>query len=288
MKGKVIKCVGGLFTVLSESGSVNKCTSPKKLRYNDNDVYIGDNVEYEVVRGKGQIVSLLERKNLLLRPVIANVDQVFILLSIVPEPDLLLIDKVLINCYKQNITPILIINKIDLADQAFLDSIKSNYGSFVKLCFVSAKTEEGTENIKMLLNGKTTVLCGQSAVGKTSLLNIIIPEHGGEIGELSAKIERGKNTTRHSQVFNCCGGYIADTPGFSLLTLLDVKATELMLYYPDFCDFSSKCRFNMCSHTKEPDCNVKKAVANGQLSSCRYERYLDLYKELIELENDKY
>ncbi|MEG2159490.1 MAG: GTPase RsgA, partial [Clostridia bacterium] len=100
MKGKVIKCVGGLFTVLSESGSVNKCTSPKKLRYNDNDVYIGDNVEYEVVRGKGQIVSLLERKNLLLRPVIANVDQVFILLSIVPEPDLLLIDKVLINCYK--------------------------------------------------------------------------------------------------------------------------------------------------------------------------------------------
>lgn len=286
-KGIIVKSVGGVFTVLDEKDRKFTCYSPKKFRYKDGDVIIGDNVIFDELKGcKGVISQVLPRKNKLLRPEIANVDVCFVTLASEPAPDFYLVDKILINCFQQNIEPIIVVNKSDIKS-GVLDMAIDNYKSVADIVSVSAK-DNAVEPIKRYLDGKVACFAGQSAVGKTSILNALLPDVSGEVGGLSQKTGRGMHTTRHAVLYKVFDGFIADTCGFSLCDLRDIRSDELRLYLDDFVTVSHNCKYPSCTHTVEPDCAVKKAVEEGALCKDRYERYLEEFKELKEFEKNQY
>lgn len=286
-RGTVVKSVGGTFTVADAAGNKCVCFSPKKFRYKSDDVVIGDNVTYDILKnGKGVISEILPRKNKLLRPEIANVDVCFFVLASEPEPDWYLADKVLINCFQENIEPVIVVNKSDLSGEIF-EEAKSNYGKIAEIVYVSA-FDDSPKLLEKYLGGKTACFAGQSAVGKTSLLNVLLPSAKGAVGGLSEKTSRGMHTTRHAALYSVMGGFIADTCGFSLCDLKGIRSSELRLYLDDFVTLSSSCKFSSCTHTAEPDCAVKAAVEKGELNKKRYERYLEEYAELKEYEKNQY
>ncbi len=282
----VVKAVGGVFTVLYKGKKV-VCYSPKKFRYHDGDVLVGDYVRFDDLRaGKGVITEVAPRTNKLSRPEIANVDVCFIVVAAEPKPDFYLVDKVLINCFQQNIEPVIVVNKSDLPSD-LLDTVKDNYGKIAQIVSVSAANGD-VNALEPFLKGNVACFAGQSAVGKTSLINALNPDFDGKTGGISTKSGRGTHTTRHSSLFPLFGGFVADTCGFSLLTLTDVKPDQLRLYLDDFVTIAHGCRYTSCTHTKEPDCAVKAAVENGTLCKDRYLRYLEEYEELLLAEKNKY
>lgn len=286
-KGIVTKCVGGKFTVFDGERDF-VCFSPKKLRHNTDDAIVGDKVEFEVLsENTGNVTCVLPRKNKLLRPQIANVDVVFLVLASQPQPDFFLADKVLVNCFKQVITPVVVVNKTDL-DTCTYEQAKADYSSICDVVAVSAHDVKTLDVLKPYFDGKTVCLAGQSAVGKTSLMNAFLPQKDAETGGLSAKTGRGMHTTRTSSVNPCYSGFLVDTCGFSLCDVDGITSSDLRLYFDDVVELSEKCRFKSCSHTAEPDCAVKKAVGQGNFSSRRYERYVAEYNELKQLEKNKY
>ena len=287
LRGIVTKGVGGVFSVLCDDKKYT-CFSPKKLRYNDFDVVVGDTVLFEDLhRGKGNIVEILPRKNKLTRPEVANVDVCLLVLACQPQPDLYLADKVLINCFQQGIEPVIVVNKMDIDDGTALE-IRKNYNTICDIVSVSAFDTQSVEVLRRFIEGKVVCFTGQSAVGKTSILNALLPEFNGKTGGLSEKTGRGMHTTRHSSLHKVLGGFIADTCGFSLLTLQNIRSEELRLYLDDFVKISSGFRYHSCTHTVEPNCAVKKAVAEGNLCKERYDRYIEEYAELVEEEKRKY
>lgn len=287
LRGIVTKGVGGVFSVLCDDKKYT-CFSPKKLRYNDFDVVVGDTVLFEDLhRGKGNIVEILPRKNKLTRPEVANVDVCLLVLACQPQPDLYLADKVLINCFQQGIEPVIVVNKMDIDDGTALE-IRKNYNTICDIVSVSAFDTQSVEVLRRFIEWKVVCFAGQSAVGKTSILNALLPEFNGKTGGLSGKTGRGMHTTRHSSLHKVLGGFIADTCGFSLLTLQNIRSDELRLYLDDFVKISSGCRYHSCTHTVEPNCAVKKAVAEGNLCKERYDRYIEEYAELVEEEKRKY
>lgn len=289
LKGKVIKAVGGIF-YLSHEGQVFPSAVRKKIRYNNVDLLVGDNVFFKFDEyGKVVIESAEKRKNQLSRPPIANIDVAVIVISCIPKPDFYLVDKIVINCYIQNIRPVLVINKADLVDEEFEKRVREEYGEMAEAVLtVSAEKEINLDLLKEQILGKTCVFCGQSAVGKTSLLNKL-NDSDQKVGAVSMKTGRGKHTTRHSQIFEIQKDtFVVDTPGFSLLDLKNVKSSELNLYYTDMTTLQTKCRYHMCTHTTEPDCEVKKAVEEGRFNKNRYERYLTIYEEIKQAEKNKF
>lgn len=289
LKGKVIKAVGGIF-YLSHEGQVFPSAVRKKIRYNNVDLLVGDNVFFKFDEyGKVVIESAEKRKNQLSRPPIANIDVAVIVISCIPKPDFYLVDKIVINCYIQNIRPVLVINKADLVDEEFEKRVREEYGEMAEAVLtVSAEKEINLDLLKEQILGKTCVFCGQSAVGKTSLLNKL-NDSDQKVGAVSIKTGRGKHTTRHSQIFEIQKDtFVVDTPGFSLLDLKNVKSPELNLYYTDMTTLQAKCRYHMCTHTTEPDCEVKKAVEEGRFNKNRYERYLTIYEEIKQAEKNKF
>ena len=289
LKGKVIKAVGGIF-YLSHEGQVFPSAVRKKIRYNNVDLLVGDNVFFKFDEyGKVVIESAEKRKNQLSRPPIANIDVAVIVISCIPKPDFYLVDKIVINCYIQNIRPVLVINKADLVDEEFEKRVREEYGEMAETVLtVSAEKEINLDLLKEQILGKTCVFCGQSAVGKTSLLNKL-NDSDQKVGAVSLKTGRGKHTTRHSQIFEIQKDtFVVDTPGFSLLDLKNVKSSELNLYYTDMTTLQAKCRYHMCTHTTEPDCEVKKAVEEGRFNKNRYERYLTIYEEIKQAEKNKF
>ena len=200
-----------------------------------------------------------------------------------------MVDKIVINCYIQNIRPVLVINKADLVDEEFEKRVREEYGEMAEAVLtVSAEKEINLDLLKEQILGKTCVFCGQSAVGKTSLLNKL-NDSDQKVGAVSIKTGRGKHTTRHSQIFEIQKDtFVVDTPGFSLLDLKNVKSSELNLYYTDMTTLQAKCRYHMCTHTTEPDCEVKKAVEEGRFNKNRYERYLTIYEEIKQAEKNKF
>ena len=286
--GTVVKSVGGVFTVMADDGAKYVCFAPKKLRYNDYDIVVGDRIKFEdLKRGKGVVVEITPRKNKLVRPEIANVDVCFVVLACEPQPDLYLCDKVLINCFQEKIEPVIVVNKIDLTLDT-VDTVKQNYHGLADIVCVSAMDDSVQQLCKYLEGGKVACFAGQSAVGKTSILNALLPEAKGATGGLSEKSGRGVHTTRHSSLHRVFGGYLVDTCGFSLCDLHDVRSDELRLYLDDFVQLSHGCKYSSCTHTVEPDCAVKDAVERGELCKERYERYLDEYKEIKEFEKNQY
>lgn len=285
--GIVTKLVGGVFNVMEENGKVTVCYSPKKFRYKESDVIIGDNVRFDTLKnGKGIINKILPRKNKLSRPEIANVDVCFIVVASEPQPDLYLVDKVLINCFQEKIEPIIVVNKSDISTELF-DVICDNYKSVADIIPVSALNET-VNALKPFFSGKTACFAGQSAVGKTSIINALLPDFCGAVGRLSVKSGRGMHTTRHASLHKVNDGFLADTCGFSLCDLHNIRSDELRLYLDDFVECSRNCKYNSCTHTVEPDCAVKKAVSNGKLNKDRYDRYLEEYNELVEAEKNQY
>ncbi len=286
LSGIVVKAVGGVFTVMSNDKKYT-CFSPKKFRFNDSDVLVGDKVQFEDLhKGKGVITEILPRKNRLHRPEIANVDVCFLTLASEPTPDLYLADKVLINCFQEQIQPIILVNKCDLPNNA-LQLVQDNYSKIVSVLAISAM-DESVLQLKEYIDGKVVCFAGQSAVGKTSILNALLPNLNGPVGGLSAKTGRGTHTTRHSSLHKVFDGYVVDTCGFSLCDLNGIRSDELRLYLDDFVTISHDCKFTSCTHTVEPNCAVKKAVSEGALCKGRYDRYVEEYNVLKDAEKHQY
>lgn len=274
--GLVIKKLADKFWV--KVGSFTLVCSPKgKLK--ESGIYVGDRVKVDVK--EQQITNVEDRKTLLIRPPLANIDQIIIVIAPLPKPDFNIVDKLILFALSYGIKPILCINKIDIADVKFINEVFSAYKDVLEIIKTSAKNGNVSE-LKNVLNGKISSFAGQSAVGKSALTKQILPDAKVEIGELS-KIERGKHTTRHSELFEIDNStFLADTSGFTSLDerLLPISYFELPLYYPDFLKYLENCKYRSCSHTKEEHCAVKKAVEEGKLDSARYNRYVVIYENL--------
>lgn len=274
--GLVIKKLADKFWV--KVGSSTLVCSPKgKLK--ESGIYVGDRVKVDVK--EQQITNVEDRKTLLIRPPLANIDQIIIVVAPLPKPDFNIVDKLILFALSYGIKPILCINKIDIADVKFINEVFSAYKDVLEIINTSAKNGNVSE-LKNVLNGKISSFAGQSAVGKSALTKQILPDAKVEIGELS-KIERGKHTTRHSELFEINNStFLADTSGFTSLDerLLPISYFELPLYYPDFLKYLENCKYRSCSHTKEAHCSVKEAVKVGELDSARYNRYVVIYENL--------
>ena len=237
-------------------------------------IFVGDRVEFDQT-----ITKVLQRKNLLIRPPVANVEKMFITFSQLPKPDFVLIDKIIIYCILNDIIPILVINKSDILDDEFVDKVKKDYSHY-KVLLISALKGEIT-SLEEELHGMC-VLAGQSAVGKSSIINALLKNGGEKVGAISKKLARGKQTTRLVKLFKINGSYLADTAGFSLLNLSIVsKLTkeELASYYPEFLEGRARCKYRSCLH-ENGECGVLEDLKNNKISKARYENYLKILQEL--------
>lgn len=286
MQGKIIKGIAGFYYVNVEEFGVYECKAKGIFRKEKQKPLVGDNVEIEVLDEEtmtGNITALLPRKNELIRPAVANVDQALVVFAVTrPSPHFNLLDRFLVMMERQDIPVVLCFNKEDIAEDEQVEKLRSVYeGCGYPCVFTSALEERNIEKIKELLKGKTTVIAGPSGVGKSSLINILNPDAKMETGDISSKIERGKHTTRHSELFTIAqDSYIMDTPGFSSLYVNDFEKEELKYYFPEFDPYEGTCRFLGCDHVHEPDCAVKAAVEAGEIHEIRYKDYLEMYEEL--------
>ncbi len=277
MKGQVYKIHTDTYLVKSE-GELYKVGARGIMRKLADKTAVGDYVEFD----KGVITKILPRKNYFPRPNVANIDAVTIVVSPEPKPDFMLVDKLVVNAVSRNLEIIFAVNKTDISDELF-DKIKSEYsevgGSFFK---ISASQNLGVLELKEKIKDKLVLFAGQSAVGKTSLVNTLF---GLDLktGELSEKINRGKHTTTASCIYELNGTRIIDTPGFAVIDA-DLKKDELPDCYPEYFNLQSGCKYRGCKHINEPDCAVKRAVFSGELSKERYLRYVEIYKEILEKE----
>ena len=286
MQGKIIKGIAGFYYIYAENDEIYECKAKGIFRKDKQKPLVGDNVEIEVLdeqEKEGSVTAILPRKNSLIRPAVANVDQALLIFAAAsPNPNFNLLDRFLVMMGRQDVPVILCFNKCDLITEEQQQEIASIYeASGCKILFVSAKKELGLKELQEILEGKTTTVAGPSGVGKSSLINLLAPEACMETGEISKKIERGRHTTRHAELIQLKGdGYIMDTPGFSSLYLPEMEKEELQDCYPEFAAFEPYCRFQGCSHISEPDCGVKEALSEGKIHPVRYENYCQLYGEL--------
>ncbi len=288
--GKIIKGVGGFYTVRYDDGKLCTCKARGLFRKTGETPLPGDDVEFVLDnKGQGYIMRILPRRNALLRPAVANVDKLLIVIAATePQPDLELVDKLLLYCKKLGIAPVLVINKCDGGDTAALQHIRQYSGECIPTVAVSAVSGFGMEALLKLLDGDTICLAGQSAVGKSSLLNALLGL-SLETGGLSRKTERGRHTTRHAELLEMQNGsLIADTPGFSMLESVPMEPEEIADMYGEFKEHLGKCRFVGCLHLSEPDCAVKSAVRDGLIPTERYERYKKIVNEALEARRHKY
>ena len=273
MKGIIISKNANLFTIESGGQIFNVYPSGKTK---SSGIFVGDYVEFDK-----SINKVYNRKNFLIRPPLANLDNLFIVISPVPKPDLLLVDKILLYCEFNNINPILVVNKYDL-DEKLYEKIYDIYGNYFKILKVCAKTKDVKE-IEECISG-ICALAGQSASGKSSIINAIFNDNNlTNVGDLSKKIERGKQTTRIVKLYKLLNGYIADTAGFSLLDLSmvsDIDFRQLSSFYPDFLEGRKLCKYRSCIHDNDENCGVKKLVNIGKISRERYNNYLKILNEL--------
>ncbi len=272
MIGRLVKVCSDGYTVRAD-GVDYVCRARGKLRLSSDRLFVGDTVEFE----NCVINEVKERKNYLIRPRVSNVDLAVVVIAHVPQPDFYLVDKVLIASEKIGIETIIVVNKTEM-DKKVLSDVINQYGSVCEIISVSAKDNKGIEVLRQKLKGKTAVLAGQSAVGKTSIINALFSLEL-KTGELSEKISRGRHTTTYSEIFEKDDVSVVDSPGFAVIEA-EADETELLQLYPEYVKLSEKCRFRGCSHTIEPDCEVKLAVDRGQLSKERYQRYVEIYSEI--------
>ena len=286
MQGKIVKGISGFYYVHVVESGIYECKAKGIFRQQKMKPLVGDDVEIDIIseeKKTGNVAAILPRKNALIRPAVANVDQALLIFAAAsPNPNFNLLDRFLVMMGRQDVPVILCFNKCDLITEEHQQEIASIYeASGCKILFVSAKKELGLKELQEILEGKTTTVAGPSGVGKSSLINLLAPEACMETGEISKKIERGRHTTRHAELIQLKGdGYIMDTPGFSSLYLPEMEKEELQDCYPEFAASEPYCRFQGCSHISEPDCGVKETLSEGKIHPVRYENYCQLYGEL--------
>ena len=291
MQGKIIKGIAGFYYVHVAGSGVYECKAKGAFRKQKIKPLVGDNVEIDVISQEehtGNVIDILPRKNELIRPAVANVDQAVVIFAAAkPNPNFNLLDRFLIMMEYQHIPAVICFNKTDLIDEMeMVNLIRAYKTSGYRVLFTSAKEQDGVEKIRQILKGKTSTVAGPSGVGKSSLINLLAPQAEMETGAISEKIERGRHTTRHAQVIpvpmedGSEDTYIIDTPGFSSLSVEFYEKETLGTLFPEFQQYEPYCRFRGCSHISEPDCGVKEALAEGKISKIRYDDYVEIYQEV--------
>lgn len=281
-EGVILKGVGGFYYVKTSNG-VYECKARGVFRKNGISPLPGDRVIIDSVSEQhmsGNIEEVLPRQSVLVRPPVANVDKIVLTIAAKsPEPDLLLLDKMLITVMSKNIDVLICVNKLDIDDNTIYRKVSESYGKAgFNVIGVCKDDPDSIDKLMKEISGHINVFSGQSGVGKSTITNHILKAEVMETGIVSSKIERGKQTTRHTQLLELDnGGYIVDTPGFSSFELEDIDEDKLMEYYPEFNDYLGNCRFMDCVHVNEPDCAVKNAVNSGFICKDRYDRYVELY-----------
>ena len=278
MQGKIVKGIAGFYYVYTALG-LFECKAKGIFRKEQKKPLVGDLVEMvpvDVEKMTGNITEILPRKNTLIRPASANVDQALVIFAIVkPDPNYNLLDRFLITMEEQSLPCLICFNKQDIATEEEKQELIEAYGkSGYEVLFVSGKLQEGIDTIRERLQSK-------SGVGKSTIINALYPQANMETGEISRKIERGKHTTRHAELFALSEDtFIFDTPGFTSLNLGEMEKEELQGFYPEFTPYEKYCKFTGCSHISEPVCGVKDALERGDISRVRYENYKVLYEEI--------
>lgn len=291
--GMITKGIGGFYYVASEDG-IYECKARGIFRKSELTPLTGDKVVFSVsdhVLKKGSIDQIMDRSSLLVRPAVANVNQlVAVIAAQSPEPDLLLLDKLLVTAENNGMKAVVCINKTDLDTDDRREALRKAYTKAgYTVLETSSKENKGFDELKVALKDHISVFAGQSGVGKSTILNRVMNTMVMKTGGLSDKIDRGKHTTRHAELIELDdGGYVADTPGFSSFELSGIKYTELQHLFPEFGNHIQSCRFTGCSHINEPDCSVKHAVEGDRISEGRYGRYIELYSILKQEDDTKY
>lgn len=286
MNGKIVKGIAGFYYVHVAGSGIYECKAKGIFRKDKKKPLVGDNVRIDILdleEMTGNITEILPRKNALIRPAVANVDQAVVIFAATrPAPNFNLLDRFLIMMESQQVPAVICFNKTDLTTQTELEELADVYRQTgYQVIFTSAEEESGLAPLRQVLSGKTSTVAGPSGVGKSSLINLLAPGTHMETGAISEKIDRGKHTTRHSQLIPIAKNtYIMDTPGFSSLSVEFYEKEELWYLFPEFREHEPYCKFTGCSHVSEPSCGVKDAVGEGQISKERYENYVSFYKEL--------
>ena len=287
MNGIILRGVGGFYYVKTdEDGAIYECRARGIFRKLDMKPLVGDRVRIEVTHEgdmEGNLVEIYDRRSSLIRPAVANVDRALVIFALkTPDPVLTLLDTFLIYMRMSSIPTTLVFNKSDLVNDDTIKEFSEIYASAgVELIFTSTKTGRGIDRVKKVLENSVTTVAGPSGAGKSTLINTIAGREVMETGKVSAKIGRGKQTTRHTELLEIApNSYIMDTPGFSTLTLPDMEKEDLSAYYPEFAESRDNCYFARCVHIHEPGCRVLEAVRDGKINKVRYESYVSLYEEL--------
>lgn len=287
MQGKIIKGIAGFYYVNVVESGLYECKARGVFRKEKQKPLVGDNVDIEILDEEekiGNIIKILPRRNELIRPAVANIDQALVVFAVTePDPHYNLLDRFLVMMERKEIPVILVFNKKDLGEEQMLEEIGLIYKNCGYPIYFTSALNEQIEDICAVLEGKTTAIAGPSGVGKSSLINLLQSQVQMETGSISKKIARGKHTTRHSELITINkDSYIMDTPGFSSLYVNDFEKEDLKYYFREFEPYEGQCRFNGCDHVHEPGCAVKEAVEAGKIHRIRYKNYMEMYRELKE------
>lgn len=286
MQGKIIKGIAGFYYVHVVHSGIYECKAKGIFRNKKIKLLVGDDVEIKILDEEnklGNIVNIYDRKNELIRPEVSNISQALVVFAIAnPMPNFNLLDRFLVMMERNGVDTIICFNKVDLVSEEKIVELRDIYvKAGYHVMFTSTKENIGIEEVLRVIDSKTTAFAGPSGVGKSSLLNALIPDANSEIGEISTKIMRGKNTTRHTEIYNVGGNtYLMDTPGFSSLYVDDFEKEDLQNYFREFTEYNNGCRFVGCVHVNEPDCMIKNAVEAGKISRLRYDNYVLMFDEI--------
>lgn len=284
IKGKIIKGISGVYTVKAENNALFSCKAKGTFRKDGIKPVIGDNVSISIISNvemEGTITEIHKRNNLLIRPSVANIDMALIVAALKnPDPNLYMLDKLILHFKQQEIPILLCFNKEDLASQEIQSICEVYKSSLIDVIVTSAGKGQGIDELKSRLSGKTCCIAGPSGVGKSTIINSLQDNVFMETGDISKKLKRGKHTTRHSEIIPISDDtYIIDTPGFTSIDVFDIPAEELKEYYDEFKPYEN-CYFVPCSHIHEPKCGVREALSEGKISNVRYDNYCHIYEEL--------
>ncbi len=277
---RITKHKSDAFEIAMPEGKIKLRARGKLKRYDG--LMVGDMVAVDRTGEEYVIAKVMPRKNSLIRPAVANVDLIVIVIAPKPEPDLALVDKLIINCHRAGIPSAICINKADLGGLSKADML-AQYGADVDAVVEISAVSGDLSELTPLLENKLVCFAGQSAVGKSTISNAYLGGQHQAVGTLSEKIDRGKNTTTAASILTSPAGFeFIDTPGFSMLDVFEEDPDAVAAYYNEFVDRADACKFHPCTHTSEPDCAVKRAVENGEINRARYERYLKIFEECKE------
>lgn len=285
MTGKILKAISGFYYVYIEGKGTYECRAKGVFRQLGVKPLVGDYARIQIideVKKTGNVEEIIPRRNSLIRPAVANIDMALVVFAAAyPDPNLNLLDRFLITMSRQDIPVTIVFNKTELVDDRTVEMMREAYEPCGYTClFISVYEDRGVDEVLSVLRGKTSTIAGPSGVGKSSLIQKLAPGAQIETGEVSKKIGRGKQTTRHTEIIPLGNStYIMDTPGFSSLYVTDIGSRELWQYYSEFRQYEPECKFAGCSHISEPSCGIKRALNDGLLSPVRYDNYTRIYEE---------